>query len=150
MRYFRNIPGNPNSPVLWNYTEENDWCRVTCIRCSISFEPPLPTDSCLMSKLSGAANPIKCIQLAMSIEWGCFRCRETTCITIDVLRMRLRSWIRNDSADAYNSIDKLMLLLAHPRCIAAGCSPNSTMSRKYIHKKKKTRIIWASVSVCGE
>lgn len=52
-----------------------------------------------------------------------FRCGEITCNTINVLSIRFKYWIKSDSDKMYNKMDRLMLLFAHPRCIAAGCSP---------------------------
>lgn len=133
-----------NATIEWNYTES--WRCVTYDRCSVSFvAPPLPVDSCLLPTSNVAANPIKRMQLLMSCEWRRFWCGCSTCTTIDVLSSRLRNWIRNDSVDAYSRMDKLMLLLAHPRCIAAGCSPNSatfpgihTTKKAHTHKKRET------------
>lgn len=52
-----------------------------------------------------------------------FRCDEITWNTMHVLSIRFKYWIKSDSDKMYNKIDRLMLLLAQPLCIAAGCSP---------------------------
>lgn len=73
---------------------------------------------------NAALNPIKCIQSPMlAIWWRCCRYDETTFKVIDVLTIRWSNWINSDNDEAYSKMDKLMLLLAQPRCIAAGCSP---------------------------
>lgn len=160
-RYFRFLRRLTNATIEWNYTES--WRCVTYDRCSVSFvsfvASPLSVDSSLMPTSNVAANPIKRIQLLMSCEWRRFWYGCSTCTTIDVLSSRLRNWIRNDSVDAYSRMDKLMLLLAHPRCIAAGCSPNPATFRQYRQRKKHTYTknekqiqheTWARECVCGK
>lgn len=67
-----------------------------------------------------------------------FRCGEITCNTINVLSIRFKYWIKSDSDKMYNKMDRLMLLFAQPRCIAAGCSPIKKISHD-VFKAKKNR-----------
>lgn len=46
--------------------------------------------------------------------------------------------MKSDSDDTYNKMDKLMLLLAQPRCIAAGCSPKFNQKEKYANINRKS------------
>lgn len=65
-----------------------------------------------------------------------FRCGEITCNTINVLSIRFKYWIKNDSDKMYSKMERLMLLLAQPRCIAAGCSPGHV-------KRNRALCAWA-------
>lgn len=77
-----------------------------------------------------------------------FRCGEITCNTMNVLSIRFKYWIKSDSDKMYNKIDRLMLLLAQPLCMAAGCSPIHTKhattdakgERKKYHRVAKNSI----------
>lgn len=57
----------------------------------------------------------------------------------------------NDNEMIYNKIDTFALLLAHPRCMAAGCSPKNTQKMKKRKKREmnkwKQKLIWKSFSV---
>lgn len=70
-----------------------------------------------------------------------FRFGEITCNTINVLSIRFKYWIKSDSDKMYNKIDRLMLLFAQPRCIAAGCSPIkmwfTQIATEWMERKKK-------------
>lgn len=69
--------------------------------------------------------------------WAESLCRVWMWKMQNVHRIRFRYCMRNDNVKMYNKIDRLMLLLAQPRCIAAGCSPEIRSIQKEMDREEK-------------